>query len=230
MEIFKYTNIGQRDDNQDRLSYLDLCNGLSAFIVADGIGGYENGAVAAEAFGNGFIQYFVTIKNVSDDCKSDLKRAFANGDAFVKEAHAKTGGTIGTCAVGAIIFGQTVFLAWIGDCRATLVRNGRVARKTLDHTFLNQKRMQGLEPTELEIDCFSHMLSKAIHGFGDTDKLVETISWDLQEGDTLFLSSDGFHNVFMPEILPQDASLLQSYLKGNEELMDDNCTFIRIKI
>ena len=41
MEIYQYTNKGQRKENQDYTVYKVLPSGDSIFIVADGMGGYS---------------------------------------------------------------------------------------------------------------------------------------------------------------------------------------------
>ena len=52
MDIFKYSNIGSREVNQDYIVSQSFGQDVSLHLVADGIGGYECGEIASKVVGD----------------------------------------------------------------------------------------------------------------------------------------------------------------------------------
>ena len=48
MKIFQYTNKGSREENQDFVIHGSLPDNSAIFVVADGMGGYSDGATASK--------------------------------------------------------------------------------------------------------------------------------------------------------------------------------------
>ena len=55
MKVFKYSNIGNREQNQDYLVSTKLGQDSSLHLVADGMGGYDFGDIAARIVGDSFV-------------------------------------------------------------------------------------------------------------------------------------------------------------------------------
>ena len=230
MVIFQYTNKGNQDINQDYAGYRILNVDSAVCVVADGIGGYDYGEFASEAFVRGFLTY--ARWNFGHENPIDLlKHAFASGDDHVHHVHASKGGfLVGTVAVAALVIKDKAYIAWIGDSRATLIRNEKIVRQTIDHSYLQYMYNSGKIPTLVELECFNSLITKAIHGMGDTDKNIEILEWDLHSSDLLFLSSDGFHKDFSFFNLPQNSKEIESFMNNRTSQMNDNTTFLRIEI
>ena len=55
MKVFKYSNIGNREQNQDYLVSTKLGQDSSLHLVADGMGGYECGDIASKIVGDSYV-------------------------------------------------------------------------------------------------------------------------------------------------------------------------------
>ncbi len=142
----------QRDHNEDTLycmhtmladGGLDLPIGL--FMVADGMGGHQFGEIASgsatRAMADYILQqmYLPTLHPISERSTASLQEVMEQG---VKAAHqavsknAPGGGTTLTCAV---IVGEQVTLAHVGDSRAYFIfPDGRIDLITKDHTLVHR--------------------------------------------------------------------------------------------
>ncbi len=59
---------------------------------------------------------------------------------------------------------------------------------------------------------------------------IEVTTLSLQQGDTLFLCSDGLHKEINIELLPSETDELQQFLSDNNALFHDNYSIIKLKI
>ena len=57
MKYFEYTNNGNREENQDYIVHGSLPENSDIFVVADGMGGYSDGAVAAKIVSDAIIDF-----------------------------------------------------------------------------------------------------------------------------------------------------------------------------
>jgi serine/threonine protein phosphatase PrpC len=83
---------------------------------------------------------------------------------------------------------------WAGDSRAYLLREGRLARLTRDHTQVQDRVERGLlSPDEARTHPMAHVLTRAV-GVGPELELARAdgAAWP---GDTFLLCSDGLHGV-----------------------------------
>ena len=181
-----------RHENQDRMSG-DLFPIGHLYIVADGIGGYQEGGLAAE----------LTIAHLREEIgqaaadgplEDILLAAFNNANKVIYDAcHAKeaTIEQMGSTAVLLLLSGRIARVAHVGDSRAYLFRNGRLFRLTTDHTRVQRMLESGiLNADEAERHPDSHILERAI---GIHEEIDVDISDEMaiEDGDAFLLCSDG---------------------------------------
>jgi len=96
--------------------------------------------------------------------------------------------------------GEEAFIAHVGDSRTYLVRNGKVAQLTVDHTVAETMRRAGtINAEEARVSPMRSVLSNAI---GVTPTVtVELLRVELKPGDRLLVCSDGLHDYFTREEL-----------------------------
>ncbi|MFE5776141.1 MerR family transcriptional regulator [Brachybacterium sp. NPDC056505] len=109
-------------------------------------------------------------------------------------------GASGAALIGAVLDGERLVLAHLGDGRALLVREGHVEPLTRDHTHVASLVAAGrLTEEEAAADPGRAVLNRALAVGAPTapDLIMRT----LVAGDRLVLTSDGIHAVLSPEVL-----------------------------
>lgn len=184
MKIFKYSNIGNREQNQDYLVSTKLGQDSSLHLVADGMGGYECGDIASKIVGDSYV--YGLSRNMSIE---DATREASNNIQIERRnlGVAKIGSTV----AGVMICGMKATIFWAGDSRVYLFRNKEQLFQTEDHSILNElsrKRKLSFE----ERERYGHIITRSI--MGNADDRVDTCEMILQEGDELLICSDGLYN------------------------------------
>ena len=184
MKIFKYSNIGNREQNQDYLVSTKLGQDSSLHLVADGMGGYECGDIASKIVGDSYV--YGLSRNMSIE---DATREASNNIQIERRnlGVAKIGSTV----AGVLICGMKATIFWAGDSRVYLFRNKEQLFQTEDHSILNElsrKRKLSFE----ERERYGHIITRSI--MGNPDDKVDTCEMTLQEGDELLICSDGLYN------------------------------------
>lgn len=184
MKVFKYSNIGNREQNQDYLVSTKLGQDSSLHLVADGMGGYECGDIASKIVGDSYV--YGLSRNMSIE---DATREASNNIQIERRnlGVAKIGSTV----AGVMICGMKATIFWAGDSRVYLFRNKEQLFQTEDHSILNElsrKRKLSFE----ERERYGHIITRSI--MGNADDRVDTCEMTLQEGDELLICSDGLYN------------------------------------
>lgn len=142
----------QRDHNEDTLFMFNsiLADGASEipfglFVIADGMGGHQHGEIASGAAARAFADYILRrlfhpfLNGDSDGQTESLLEVMENG---VKEAQYSVvrkapGG--GTTLTAALVLGEQVTLAHVGDSRAYFIYpDGRIQTITQDHSLVRR--------------------------------------------------------------------------------------------
>ena len=138
--LFQDTHTGKRPYNQHRLGCWRREDSL-LLAVADGMGGHAHGAVAAQIA----VDHLAQAYDAEARPKLTAPERFlsgAIGDAhtqIVQQARRrKLGDTPRTTVVACVVQDAHVWWTHVGDSRLYLIRNGRVAARTRDHTHVQQ--------------------------------------------------------------------------------------------
>jgi serine/threonine protein phosphatase PrpC/CRP-like cAMP-binding protein len=192
------TDVGRaRKVNED--SFL-LAPDYGFVAVADGMGGYQRGDVAAQLACNVIKETVITHRQVIDLFRrnpNDATRSAVQtmmGSAMQKacrEVHAAAiaitgnGGRMGTTMDLLLQVGKTAFIAHVGDGRIYLLRGGEAHQLTKDHTLHDQAL------TDSGDDTGRNVITRALGVFPSV--LVDFLAFDLDVGDRLLLCSDGMY-------------------------------------
>jgi protein phosphatase len=172
-----------REKNED--SILTDPSG-TLWAVADGMGGYGNGDVASDIV-------IECLSTVPDDALAGpaLQTRLEEANKRIREHSLKAcTGNIGATVVAMMIQNSVAHLAWVGDCRAYLMRSRQLRLLTHDHTVVQDLVDQGLiSDAGREAHPEAHVVTRAV-GFGETVE-IDTRAVPLVPGDRLLLCSDG---------------------------------------
>ncbi len=159
-------------------------------VVADGVGGAKGGAEASRwAIRVAVERYY---DQAGPDLGSDLQTAIEMANSSLYQYLQSTGVTqAGSTMVAAVIYGNTLQVANVGDSRAYLIREGQITRLTRDHTLTQQKIDRGIiQPEQAAMDPDSSVLTRSM-GAGPTVQADLFQPVPLVAGDVVLLCSDG---------------------------------------
>jgi serine/threonine protein phosphatase PrpC len=206
-------NVRRSDPNEDSTLILQLqrvheslSTPVGVFIVADGLGGHDNGQVASRMAVNVIAERLTRellgaplqseregaeIKPLDDDDLEGLLRNTieeANVSLCQKNQHDKT--DMGSTLTGHMIVGEHAYIVNVGDSRTYMVRGGQIYQLTTDHSLVGQLVAGGLiEPD----DVYTHpQRSQIFRSLGDKPNVqVDIFKQQLLPGDILLSCSDG---------------------------------------
>lgn len=210
-DVVQHSFIGGRKTNQDRVGYA-YTNDSLLMIVADGMGGHQNGEIAAE----------ITVRVLLEHFKREARGTLSNPGQFLRATLEAAHKTIAkytfthnldeyprTTCVACVVQHNTAYWCHAGDSRLYLLRGGRLYKRTRDHT-----RVQHMIDTGLitEDQALTHPDRNRVYSCLGGDQLP-TISLSegthVNPGDLLVLCSDGFWGVLT-------TAEIESGLSGDE--------------
>src|SRR5262249_44927945 len=116
-----------REENQDRMTQFSSPLG-EIFVVADGMGGHLGGATAATAVVQGMQRHLSAVSETTPLADA-LEEACRNVNANVCEQGSAGDASVagmGSTILIAVLTGEEMVVAHIGDSRAYLFRNGQL--------------------------------------------------------------------------------------------------------
>lgn len=157
------------------------------WAVADGMGGHEGGAVAADIV----VDCLAAIDDDATPPAEALEAAIETANARIREvARARGARTMGATVVALFIAGGIAHVAWAGDSRAYLVRGRRLRMITHDHTVVQGMVDRGeIGRDEAEGHPEAHVITRAAGAAPQIE--VDHAVVPLVAGDRLLLCSDG---------------------------------------
>lgn len=236
-----------RTHNEDAV-FINAACGLA--ILADGMGGYNAGEVAAgmatSLLGADLEKAFSSVDGYRQDASGRLdshgalEAGVARANTAIYEAAQSQPqyAGMGTTLVMARFYDNSVTLAHIGDSRAYRLREGRLEQLTKDHSLLQEQIDSGMITLdEARLSQNRNLVTRAL----GVDPMVhaEIRDHDTLPGDLYLLCSDGLNDmvedVEISEILgslvhdPEQAAarLIQ---KANDRGGRDNVSVVLVKI
>ena len=189
------TDVGLvREHNEDSLAV-----NPPLYAVADGMGGHAAGEVASEIA----IQTLVANAPETPD-GDDLARAVVAANHAVIRAAAEGVGRkgMGTTMTVAMLGGNRLVVAQVGDSRAYLLHEGALQRITRDHSLMADLIERGsITPEEARVHPQRSVITRALGS--DPSTLPDIYEMNVSAGDRLLLCSDGLSGMV-------DDSLIES--------------------
>lgn len=182
-QIAHYTDVGKRDNNEDSFGVSHPAAGLLA-IVADGLGGCDNGEVASGLAVNSLIAQL-------RDCEIDeelLMDAIARANEDV--CHADISGMTTVAALW--MEDDYAVAAHVGDSRIYQFRDGKILFQSTDHSPVQIAVLLGeLPPDAVRTHKDRNRIFRALGEESDI-ALADTTELTVRRGDRFLLCSDGF--------------------------------------
>lgn len=183
---------------------------VGLYIVADGMGGHDNGHLASKVASRAAAQhilkeFFLSFLDLNDPPQKDeiqkiMKDAVqAAHEAVYDPDPAKDGGTTLTSA---LVVGQDLYVAHVGDSRAYWLVDGLLEAISIDHSLVQRLQDEGqLTPEEAQHYQYRNVLLRAL---GQEDPLeIDTYYRSLPGSGKLLLCSDGLCGLVEDQVLQE---------------------------
>lgn len=220
MRIIRYSNIGRRSQNQDFVLSKEIGENKAIYIIADGMGGYSDGDIAAKIAAEEIANCIVKGKSIQEsvlDANAELSKT-------IRERGVSK---MGCCLAGIEVAGNIGNIFWIGDSRVYIFRNGQQIYMTQDHTMIAEMEKHG-KVTYSQKERYGHIVSRGFMG-SPTD-IADVSKIRLKDGDEIVLCSDGLHKSLPIDVLLEMIHTDTLELKDRNEDFNDNHSFIYIQI
>ena len=202
IQAYGQSDVGRvREINEDCF-FIDAKLGL--YIVCDGMGGHAAGEVASATATEAIASYLQQNKQEIVACDGSqealsrvanaLNNAVIHGSKTVFDVAASDRGKhgMGTTCVVLLAVGNKGFMANVGDSRLYLARDRDLYQLSVDHNFANEVVAQGMMSVDqARSSPHSHVLTRAVGT--QPSVCADLLTFDILEGDTFLLCSDGLH-------------------------------------
>jgi protein phosphatase len=172
----------RRDHNEDTYCAEPQ---LGLWLVADGMGGHEQGEVASAIARDTVTEEVQQGKPLSEAIRSAAQRIIDHS----RERQSTL--PMGTTLVAAELKDHRYEVAWVGDSRV-YHWNGSLTQLTSDHSYVQELVDQGaISPEQARTHPHRNVVTQALGVTDPASLRVDTVEGDLGEGEMLLLCSDG---------------------------------------
>jgi serine/threonine protein phosphatase PrpC len=191
--IFQNSRQGPRPYNQDRLAYSYSKDAL-LLVVADGMGGYRHGEVAAQLAVTTMTDAFqrLAMPSLSSPAKfltDHIQQVHDMIDQITQEREMLEAPR--TTIVAAIVQRGMLYCAHVGDSRLYHFRDGHLLYRTEDHSVVQSLYNRGMiDKSDMPTHPYRHKVYSCLGG-DVPPKITLSDRQELLEGDTVLLCTDG---------------------------------------
>ena len=219
--IVQASRVGARERNEDRIGHWSAPE-ATLLAVADGLGGHAHGEIAAQiAINIAGTAFEAEAQPRLDDPSEFLARVIDTAHAVIlSEAHKRDySDSPRTVIAACVVQDGHAYWSHIGDCRFYLVRQGRVAVRSSDHTVVQRLHDEGrIREEDMATHPYRNRLLQCLGG-------IQQPQPEWQEGvrlardDVVLLCSDGFWGPLTPRQM-LDALMSKPLAEAIPELVD----------
>lgn len=181
------TDIGYvRDHNEDSLIIIP-----PLFAVADGMGGHEAGEIASEITVNTLAELAPSHLD-AEGLTAAVEAANYNVMKAPRQGIGRDG--MGTTLTAAMLEGERLLIAQVGDSRAYLLHKGHLQQITRDHSLMADLIEAGqITPEEARVHPNRSVITRAIGS--DIHMRPDIYELNVDAGDCILLCSDGLSSM-----------------------------------
>ncbi len=195
----KYENaqtslLGDRKSNQDRCLLMQAPDAI-LLALADGMGGHPRGEMAAQILMDTSRKAFLTSRKPISNPRVFLSGLMDMTHQQIIEYGSQQTPPIEPRTTGVLCLIQENHAHWahIGDSRLYIMRNGIIALRTDDHSYVEKLRQQGvISAAQLHTHRLRNYVTRCLGGQNNHPVAELGGPFPLEEGDTILLCSDGF--------------------------------------
>ncbi len=199
INLYAATHIGLvRKANEDRYLVKKFTDGTLLFAVADGMGGQAGGDHAAEILRGRLANIPLIPVGKEAEVLSNLAKETDRILIETGERQKKLEG-LGTTLLCVFLRVGKAHWVHVGDSRFCIFRRGKLLQITQDQNLARYLLEEGeITPEEVPEHYSRNILDQAL---GNAMEEPETGAESLEINDILLLSTDGFHNLVLPDAI-----------------------------
>lgn len=189
----KASRIGNRRINQDRCVVIQSQH-YALLALADGMGGHPKGEKAAQIFVDTCESFFFKASKPIPNPRHFLSKMILHAHDEITAYGFDQSPAIDprTTGVVALIQGRKAYWAHVGDSRFYLIRGAHVQTRTLDHSYVEHLKREGMISEEdQQTHPQRHYVTRCLGGSFSAPGVSLGDAELLEHDDVLFLCSDG---------------------------------------
>jgi protein phosphatase len=199
------------------------------FAVADGMGGHEAGEDASKFALEGICEKLKYLNLDTDNVNELIYKSIVElHEELLQHGMDRNHKDMGTTLTGVLIYDKKMIYFHVGDTRLYAYSDGKIQLLTIDHSLAWEKKSL----------TYKHFLTSCVGGGVKNIRIdIQDISFLLQSGNFLLLTTDGLHETleesFFGEVITDNKDVIKiSKILLQESLFresNDNLTIVTIK-
>lgn len=192
------TDTGTRKTNQDRAAYRESKHGV-LMVVADGLGGYPGGEMAAQTVVDCLIDSYAKQGDaIVDDPAAFIVLSMTYAHTLINKKARAEGveeeNLPRTTCVACLVQNGYAYWGHVGDSRLYLFTDGELSTRTIDHTTADHMHQDGV--IDEQVQRLGH--SQLFRCVGGTMRPVVSLGPEthLGTGDSILMCTDGIWRAF----------------------------------
>lgn len=194
------------DRNEDSWAIVNTDEGGRLLVVCDGMGGMGRGDEASRLAVDALVEAMTS--QLEGTPTERMGAAIERADVQVRQQLCEDNGSQpGSTVVMVYVLEGAAYVAWAGDSRAYLVRDGAIVDRTRDHKLVEDLIDAGqLSREEARHSTLAHVVTRALGGRSSSDPVVRAATlgypWKLMHGDRVLVCSDGLSDLVEDDEIP----------------------------
>lgn len=193
MRTIVSTGIGQRKINQDFTLTENIDSETSLMLIADGMGGYSNGEVAAKLVAENILLSLSKTKKIDrEHIQESVNQANLAIQNYLAGSNLKMGATVG----GVILTDSKAICFWVGDVKIFHFKDSKLVYESNPHSLMNQIIENGSIIDQERVSRYKHVVTRSVQGDTEQSK-IDYIELDhIAKKDLILVCSDGVHDIY----------------------------------
>ncbi len=190
MRYYSFSHKGKRDTNQDFVLCKEMRHSISLFLVADGMGGYQHGLMAATIVAESIETYLSNILIIDN---KQIQMAINKANLAVRQKSSELEEKMGATVAGMIVSDHLNLCFWVGDVKIYHFRKQKLLFESRPHTLMEEIRKNGSVTDVEKIRKYRHVVTRSVFG-GENPKTEFFVFEAFAQGDLIVICSDGVHD------------------------------------
>ncbi|EJF09512.1 PP2C family serine/threonine-protein phosphatase [Pontibacter sp. BAB1700] len=192
MHAYTLSRKGKRETNQDYIISKTIGPDLSLHLIADGMGGYEDGDLAARTVAESISESlsYTSQLNFYEIIQQAISFANSSISKYTEDGGKKLGATIG----GIVIGDRKALCFWVGDVKIFHFRDGDMLFESTPHSLMHEILKNGSITDAAKASKYRHVVTRSVQGDHSKSEAEFHIIEEILDTDILLICSDGVHD------------------------------------